>query len=99
MQSTAARPEPETAVPGRLPASFAVVLVLTLGWFGMGSPASALDAETLAYENLLALIGEHDVRSIDELLPLLPEDYRSEYTLMHTSLSLQPATFDYPRGS
>ena len=84
-------------MPGRLPASFVVVLVLTLAWFGIGSPVSALDGETLTYEDLLGLIAAHDVRSIDELLPLLPADYRSEYTLMHTSPSLQPATFEYPR--
>ena len=84
-------------MPGRLPASFVVVLVLTLGWFGIRVPTSALDGETLSYEDLLGLIAAHDVRSIDELLPLLPADYRSEYTLMHTSPSLQPATFEYPR--
>jgi hypothetical protein len=83
-------------VARKLPASFVAVLVLTLGWFGIGSPVSALDGETLTYEDLLWLISAHDVRSIDALLPLLPEDYRSEYTLMHTSRSLQPATLDYP---
>jgi len=72
-------------------------LALMLGWFSLCAPAAALDGETLTYEDLLGLISAHDVRSIEDLLPLLPENYRSEYTLMHTSRSLQPSTFDSPR--
>lgn len=49
------------------------------------------------YEALTALIAEHDVRSVEELLPLLPADFRSSYTLMHDSLSLQAASYEHPR--
>lgn len=89
--------DPGAAVRKRRPASLVLVLLLMLPWLGMSRPVAALDGETLTYEDLVGLITTHDVRSIDELLPLLPADYRAEYTLMHTSLSLQPATFEFPR--
>ncbi len=90
--------EREMNVPRRVPACLVGVLALLLaGWFGMGVRAAALDGETLSYEDLVGLVSAHDVRSIEELLPLLPQDYRSEFTLMHDSLSLQPSTFESPR--
>ena len=44
------------------------------------------------------LIVEHDVRSIEDLLPLLPSDLRSHYVLMFRSRSLHGSSFVHPRA-
>jgi hypothetical protein len=56
-------------------------------------------AETgrLTYEDLVALIQAEHVTSLEQLLPKLPEDLRSNYVLMHDSRSLQGASYDAPR--
>lgn len=51
-----------------------------------------------SYEDLVSLIRERGVRSVDETLPLLPEEFRSSYTLMHTTKSLQDASPAFPRA-
>ena len=56
-----------------------------------------LNAETMTFEDLLGLISHYSIGSIDELLTYLPDKYLSEFTLMHHSLSLQPATYANPR--
>jgi hypothetical protein len=49
------------------------------------------------YEDLVKTIRKNHVHSISELLPLLPEDYRREFTLVMQSRSLQGATAANPR--
>lgn len=54
-------------------------------------------ASEFSYEDLVSLIRERGVRSVDETLPLLPEELRSNYTLIHTTKSLQDASPAFPR--
>lgn len=57
----------------------------------------ALGASELSYEDVVSLIKSKDIKSIDHLLAELPADYRSSYTFMHTSQSLQYADYKDPR--
>ena len=52
-----------------------------------------------SYAELTRIIRDHQVRSIDDLLPLLPEDYRKNYTFVYQSRSLQASAVspDWPR--
>ncbi len=59
--------------------------------------SSATFASELTYTDLIKLIDSHHITSIEELLPQLPGDFRSGYTLMHHSRSLQDASFEQPR--
>jgi hypothetical protein len=49
----------------------------------------ARTGRALNYAELTKTIRDHQVRSIDELLPLLPENYRKNYTFVYQSRSLQ----------
>ncbi|MBY0371987.1 hypothetical protein K2X33_14975 [bacterium] len=53
----------------------------------------------LNYAGLAKTIRDNKVRSIDDLLPLLPEDYRKYYTLVYHSRSLQAGAVspEWPR--
>ncbi len=55
-------------------------------------------AGAFRYENLVELIQKNSITSIESLLPLLPEELRSNYTLMRMSGSLQDATAIEPRA-
>lgn len=68
----------------------------TFGQYTYNEPASPRRAN-LTYEQLIGIINRHHVRSVDQLLPLLPEEYRRYYTLMHDSQSLQAASAVSPR--
>lgn len=52
---------------------------------------------SVTYDSLKRLIIENNVVSIEELLPLLPESFRSHYALMFNSRSLQEASYGDPR--
>jgi hypothetical protein len=58
----------------------------------LARPADAFD-----FSALEQLIREHQVRSIEDLLPLLPASLRSRYVLVFASRSLQGASFEHPR--
>lgn len=73
-----------------------LTLVAMLSVSATRGTANALDAD-MTYEDLLEFIQTNDVRTIDELLPELPAYYRSEFTLMHDSSSLQKASLELPR--
>jgi hypothetical protein len=51
-----------------------------------------------AYEDIVALIQGQNLTSVEQVLPALPEELRSNYTLMHDSRSLQSASVDAPRA-
>lgn len=56
-------------------------------------------AEPVTLESVLQYVQQHpEVRTIDDFLSRLPVSYRSQFTLMHTSNSLQTATPEMPRG-
>lgn len=59
--------------------------------------ASEVAPSRFAYEDLVGLIRGQNVRSVAELLPLLPEELRSNYALMRQSRSLQFASPRHPR--
>jgi hypothetical protein len=60
--------------------------------------APAGSGSEIRFETLRSLIRTRGVRSIDELLPLLPESFRSQYVLMYESRSLQEASYRSPRA-
>jgi mono/diheme cytochrome c family protein len=53
-------------------------------------------AET-SLDDVLRLVQERDVRSVEQLLPLLPEPVRSHAVFVFQSRSIQGATPDHPR--
>jgi hypothetical protein len=54
-------------------------------------------AQRFTYEDLVDLIQSKHLQSLEEVLPLLPEELRSHYTLMRDSRSLQEASDLAPR--
>jgi hypothetical protein len=50
------------------------------------------------YEDLVALVKSKGVQSVDQLIPLLPDELRSNFTFMYQSMSLQEATAKAPRA-
>jgi hypothetical protein len=61
------------------------------------SATAVTDATRFTYEDLVSLIQQHGLTSIEEVLPALPESFRSGYTLMRASGSLQDASDTNPR--
>jgi hypothetical protein len=55
-------------------------------------------AASFTYTDLVNLIQQNNITSVEALLPKLPEDLRSNYTLMYASGSLQGATYANPRA-
>ena len=51
----------------------------------------------MTFDSLQHLIQENHINSIEALLPLLPESYRSRYALMFRSRSLHEASYKDPR--
>lgn len=54
-------------------------------------------SQAQTYEDLKEIITKNDIKSIAALLPQLPKEYRSEFTLMMKSQSLQDASVNFPR--
>jgi cytochrome c553 len=67
-------------------------LILALG--AAATPA----AMAMDFADLQRLIDEHHVKSIEQLLPLLPAELRSRYVLMFRSRSLHGSDFAHPRA-
>lgn len=74
---------------------------MKLGQWVLGGIALALalpaGAASFTYSDLVSLIREKNVTSVETLLPQLPQELRSHYVLMHTSESLQAASYENPR--
>ncbi len=68
------------------------VLLSVQGW------AVAVPAETFTYEDLVALIQAKNLKRVEDVLPALPDDLRSNYTLMYQSRALQRASYNNPRA-
>lgn len=51
----------------------------------------------IGFESLKKIIEENHITSIEALLPLLPDDFRSKYALIFASRSLQGSSFADPR--
>src|SRR2546426_953540 len=60
--------------------------------------ASTPAATAMSFAALEQLIVDRNVRSIEDLLPLLPADLRSRYALMFRSRSLHGSSFAHPRA-
>jgi hypothetical protein len=54
--------------------------------------------QTFTYEDLVSLIQNKNLKSMEEVLPQLPEDLRANYTLMYKSRALQQASYLNPRA-
>jgi hypothetical protein len=63
----------------------------------LASGALAGGEEPLSFEWLKKLIADNQVKSIEDLLPKLPAELRSNFVLMYESRSLQAATPAQPR--
>jgi len=61
------------------------------------APETISDGRKLTYEKVRNLINKHKIRDIKTLLSILPESYRSHYTLMYDSRSTQDASPRHPR--
>lgn len=56
------------------------------------------DPPILTYSAVKEILKKNpNIRSVDDLLPLLPVEYRKHYTLMYQSRSLQKASAEKPR--
>jgi hypothetical protein len=64
---------------------------------GIFLACGALSADELTYDGLVQLIQSQQLASIEALLPKLPEEFRTNYSLLHRSRSLQKATYENPR--
>jgi cytochrome c5 len=65
---------------------------------GYGSGPNIPDGSApFTFKSLMDLIQSNQVNSVDQLLPLLPQSYRSSFALMFQSGSLQTATATSPR--
>lgn len=53
---------------------------------------------TFTYEDLVSLIQNKNLKNVEEVIAELPQDLRSNYTLMYQSRSLQQATSLNPRA-
>src|SRR4051812_43977881 len=71
------------------------IITTLLCLFALTSPMT--QAGELTYEDVVELIQKNHVLSIEQLLPKLPEEFRSNYTLMYSSRSLQDASYEHPR--
>ena len=76
--------------------SHRLLFFLTFAIF-ISTVASAGRAEPLHFADLRHLVETHKLTSVAELLPLLPESYRSQYVLIHNSRSLHEASWENPR--
>ncbi|MBS1959906.1 MAG: hypothetical protein JST80_10565 [Bdellovibrionales bacterium] len=70
---------------------------MMVGAFLILSALVATTSHGFEYEDLSSLIQTKSIRTIESLLPVLPTDFRSHYTLIHTSRSLQGASRTNPR--
>jgi cytochrome c553 len=80
-----------------------IVFTLVLPFFAQAQPKDiygsnvANGSSVFTYENLKALIGPN-IKRIDDLIALLPQDLRQNFTLIYRSRSLHDADFVNPRA-
>lgn len=58
---------------------------------------TAPEAQGLGFATLQSLMSQHDITTVEDLLPALPESLRSQYVLMFHSRGLQGASYARPR--
>jgi hypothetical protein len=71
-----------------------LLIILISGFLSL----AALADQKFGFQELEALILKKDVKSVDDLIPLLPKSMRSSFTLMHDSAGLQKASPEFPRA-
>jgi cytochrome c553 len=69
--------------------------IIALGM--MSTAAQASPNDPFDFTALMALIHDHSVTTLDELIPLLPDTYQKNFVLMNQSGSLQSASAESPR--
>jgi hypothetical protein len=62
------------------------------------SPINTAIAEDLTYEDIVKIIKDKKIKSVEKLIPLLPESYRTKNTFLYKSGSLQDADITNPRA-
>jgi hypothetical protein len=68
-------------------------------WFSLTGLQQACGPMTgpIDFESLRATIDSCGITSVEQLVEVLPQAYRTNYTLVHASRSLQGASVEYPR--
>ena len=61
------------------------------------TPTCASIESPVSFEKIQSLLQRCQITRIDQLLPLLPAEFRSRFVLVHSSRSLQGATAAFPR--
>lgn len=79
--------------PSQFVTKLAVVLTLLAGFAPFASAQTKF-----TFADLKKIVEEKDLRSIDQVLPLLPTEYRESFTLMHKSRSIQHSSSWAPRA-
>jgi hypothetical protein len=72
--------------------------VICAVFFGVNLVPAAAASPSFSYEDIVRIIKERKVSSIEALLPLLPKSFRASFTLIHDSHSLQKADPMHPRA-
>lgn len=52
----------------------------------------------MKFTDVARLIERHDARSVEDLLPLLPQEYKDHFALVHTGRGAQETSFENPRA-
>ncbi len=78
---------------------FTITALLTLAGQAMAysSSYSARPGAVFDFQSLLTLIQSQHVNSVDQLVTVLPESYKKNFTLMFQSKSIQAASPEFPR--
>ncbi|RYZ65198.1 MAG: hypothetical protein EOP05_20945, partial [Proteobacteria bacterium] len=61
-------------------------------------PTGQTTAQSFTFENLKEIVASKDLRSVSDVVPYLPEEYRKSFTLMHKSRSIQRSSAEAPRA-
>jgi hypothetical protein len=75
-----------------------IVCPATMAWTSPQAVNETVYKEALDWNSLLALIQSRNLHSVDEVIPMLPEDFRTSFTLMKSSQSRQKSTPLRPRA-
>lgn len=72
--------------------------ILALGLFAFAATPAGAGNSSFDFSALKNLIETRGLTSIQAVLPLLPEEMRRNFVLMHSSLSLQGSSYEAPRA-
>jgi mono/diheme cytochrome c family protein len=73
-----------------------LIIFCTVVAHAYGAPYK-IDSDSFGFDQLMTIVNQPEVRSVETLLPRLPRKFRGEYALVYKSRSLQEASFQNPR--